>query len=78
MVRLEANRAQDRGVMANLKVKCDIRMHRGHIMVGMLVRDDVVYVRAFKEDLLNALCHLPEDSVRSSIRDGVLYVDAAS
>ena len=64
--------------MANLKVKSDIRIHRGHVKVGMLVRDSVIYVRAFKEDLLDALCHLPDGAVRSCIVDGVLYVDAGS
>jgi hypothetical protein len=67
--------------MANLKASSNIRKHRGPVMVGMLVRDNVVYVRAYKSDLLYWLTKLPEGSVRTSksaIDDGTLYVDAGS
>jgi hypothetical protein len=54
-----------------------VHAHRGHIMVGMLARNDVKYVRVVKSDLLDVLKNTDDDELTWVIKDGIGYVDNA-
>ena len=66
--------------MTNKELLNTIRSHKGEIVVGMLVRNDVIYVKAVKSDLIKALRDTPDNIATASSSKGnryVLYVDAA-
>lgn len=52
-----------------------IREFRGDVMVGVLVRDDVIYVKAVKSDLLDAIAELSDGQAYVSEVGGKLYFD---
>jgi hypothetical protein len=61
------------------KVRAAIRAHRGPVYVGMILRDDVIFVQAVKADLLDRLASLTDDDEQVScfVRKGDLFVTNA-
>jgi hypothetical protein len=52
-----------------------IKTHAGAIFAGVLVANEVVYVRVYKADLLAALAQVDESAYRLTERPEGLYVD---
>lgn len=52
-----------------------IRKFNGPIHAGVLIKNDVIYVRVLKGSLIDELAELPDDSVEVSELGGVLYID---
>ncbi len=52
-----------------------IKGHKGTVYAGVLIANDVIYVRVVKSDLLDALAKVDPDAYRVSLKDGDLYVD---
>lgn len=62
--------------MKTSEVRRTIREHRGDVYVGVLVRDDVIYVKAVKSDLLKQLEKVADHAVVTSRNtDGMLFLD---
>ena len=64
--------------MIDTELLATIRNHRGPIYVGMLLRDDVVYVKVVKEDLLSRLRCIQLNQAYASITEGCMYIHNAS
>lgn len=62
--------------MRNASLIKQLREFRGDVLVGMLIRNDVTYVKAVKSDLIAVLTQIPEGAVKLDIVNGVMYVDA--
>jgi hypothetical protein len=54
-----------------------VRKHVGPVKVAMLVRDDVIYVQAVKQDLLRMLDGMPDGQVEAREMHGFMFVDRA-
>jgi hypothetical protein len=52
-----------------------LRRHVGHVRVAVLARDDVYYVRAYRDDAAEAVERMSDGQVEVTIRDGIAYVD---
>lgn len=63
--------------MKTTQVIAAVRKHTGIIYVGMLCRNDVVYVRAVKSDLLNTLQRIADNEIEYIVENGDLFIDSA-
>jgi hypothetical protein len=61
--------------MKTAEVLKQIRKHSGPVVVGVLARDDVFYVKVVKTDLLEQLANLADDQVEVRVKNGTLHVD---
>lgn len=61
--------------MTNKDLIAAIRKFKGDIVVGMIVRNEVLYVRAYKNDVIKTLAGQPDDIATATERYGALYID---
>jgi len=64
--------------MTNRELNTIVRRYRGAIYVGVLARDDILYVRAIKADLLEMLSLVGDDQLTARESCGALYIDNAN
>lgn len=55
-----------------------IRKHVGLIYVGMIAKNDVVYVRVVKSDLLTVIDKIDNNELEARLVKGDLYIDRAA
>jgi len=64
--------------MTRKELLSTVQRYKGAIYVGVLARDDILYVRAVKSDLLGMLSLVGDNQLTARVSCGALYVDNAS
>jgi len=65
-------------MMTRTELLKTVRAFKGYIYAGVLARNDILYVRVTKTDLLEQLALIADNELEVNVVNGSLYISSAN